>query len=208
MRSVFLSLCLSGLLAMVAGAPAALAQTAPPMISPAPQRVGGQTFAATARVGDALLQLNGVGMRAALIYKVYATGLYLPHRVDNPAAAYAEPGAKRIEMRMLMDAPAAEFAKAFDKGLAKSLSPEQLLAMKDRIDAFDRIVLDLAQLKDGDVILLDYLPDRGLVLTYNGKVRGAPVAGADLYQAFLAIFLGERPVDKKMKSGLLGLLAY
>jgi len=38
----------------------------------------------------------------------------------------------------------------------------------------------------------------------NGKPVGAPVPGADLYAAMLNIFIGDRPVDAKMKAGMLG----
>ncbi|MDH4290227.1 MAG: chalcone isomerase family protein, partial [Aquincola sp.] len=33
---------------------------------------------------------------------------------------------------------------------------------------------------------------------------GDPVAGEDLYAALLLCFLGDRPVDKELKAGLLG----
>ena len=183
---------------LVAAMPAAQAAPLPPVT------VDGQVFAGNVRVAEADLLLNGTGMRAAFIYKVYAAGLYLPRRLSTPAAIYGEPGPKRLQLRMLMNGPAEEFAKAFNKGLAKSLTPEQIAAMKDRIDAFDRTLREIGDLHKGDVIDLDFLPARGLALTLNGKPRGTPVPGADLYTALLAIFLGDRPVDKALKTGLLG----
>jgi hypothetical protein len=54
------------------------------------------------------------------------------------------------------------------------------------------------------VVDLDWLPGRGLQLSLNGKPRGAPIPGEDLYAALLRIFVGERPADPEMKIGLLG----
>ena len=150
------------------------------------------------------LQLNGVGLRAAFIYKVYLAGLYLPSRAATGAAAIAEPGPKRLQVRLLMDGPSDEFAKAFTGGIAKRTPADQVAAMKDRIDAFDRTLRSVGKVRKGDVVDLDYTPAAGLTMAVNGKAFGAPVPGADLYAALLNIFVGDRPVDARMKAGMLG----
>ena len=163
-----------------------------------------QTFPAGATVGGTPLQLNGVGLRAAFIYKIYLAGLYLPARAATGPEVFAEAGAKRLQVRMLMDGPSDEFAKAFTGGIAKRTPADQVAAMKDRIDAFDRTLRSVGNVRKGDVVNLDYAPAVGLTMTVNGRPCGAPVPGADLYAALLQIFVGERPVDAKMKAGLLG----
>jgi Chalcone isomerase-like len=65
-------------------------------------------------------------------------------------------------------------------------------------------VRGLVKLKKQDVIDLDFIPGKGLVLSRNGAVRGAPIAGDDLYAALLRCFIGVRPADAEMKVGLLG----
>jgi len=163
-----------------------------------------QTFPAQASVAGAPLQLNGVGLRAAFIYKVYLAGLYLPAKAATGADALAQPGPKRVQVRMLMDGPSDEFAKAFTGGIAKRTPAVQVAAMQDRIAAFDRTLRSVGKVHKGDVVDLDWLPSEGLAMRINGKPVGAPVPGADLYGAMLAIFVGERPVDAKMKAGMLG----
>ena len=170
----------------------------------APITLENQTFPGDAQVAGTALQLNGVGLRSAFIYKVYLAGLYLPARASDGAAVLAQDGPKRLQVRLLMNGPSDEFAKAFTGGIAKRTPADQVAAMRDRIDAFDRTLREIGDLRKGDVIDLDYLPARGLALTLNGKTRGTPVPGADLYSALLAIFLGDRPVDKALKTGLLG----
>ena len=163
-----------------------------------------QTFPGEASVAGTPLQLNGVGLRAAFIYKVYLAGLYLPTRAATGAAAIAEPGPKRLQVRLLMDGPSDQFAKAFTGGIAKRTPADQVAAMKDRIDAFDRTLRSVGNVRKGDVVDLDYTPAAGLTMAVNGKPYGAPVPGADLYAALLNIFVGERPVDARMKAGMLG----
>ena len=163
-----------------------------------------QTFPADARVAGTALQLNGVGLRAAFIYKVYLAGLYLPAHAATGQEVFAQSGAKRLQVRLLMDGPSDEFAKAFTGGIARRTPADQAAAMKDRIAAFDRSLRSVGKVSKGDVVNLDYAPGVGMTMTVNGKPVGAPVPGPDLYAALLAIFVGDRPVDAKMKAGMLG----
>ena len=176
----------------------------PSAYAAAPVTLESQTFAGNASVAGTPLQLNGVGLRAAFIYKVYLAGLYLPTRAATGPEALAETGPKRVQVRMLMDGPSDEFAKAFTGGITKRTPADQVAAMQDRIDAFDRTLRSVGNVKKGDVVNLDYAPAVGLTMTVNGKAFGAPVPGADLYAALLGIFVGDRPVDPKMKAGMLG----
>ena len=163
-----------------------------------------QTFPADASVAGTPLQLNGVGLRAAFIYKVYVAGLYLPTRAATGPEALAESGPKRLQVRLLMDGPSDEFAKAFAGGIARRTPADRVAAMSDRIAAFDRTLRSVGNVRKGDVVNLDYAPAVGLTMTVNGKPFGAPVPGADLYAALLGIFVGDTPVDARMKSGMLG----
>jgi hypothetical protein len=163
-----------------------------------------QTFPGQAKVAGTDLELNGAGLRAAFVYKIYVAGLYLPKKTASGADVLADPGPKRLQVRMLMDGPSSEFAKAFTGGIRKRTPADQVAAMQDRIDAFDQTLRAVGDVKKGDVVDLDYAPDAGLTLTVNGKPYGQPVPGADLYAALLNIFVGDNVQDQKLKAGLLG----
>jgi len=105
---------------------------------------------------------------------------------------------------MMREAGAEVFVKAFHGGIEGNSSEAERAQLAERMAAFDRNMRSLVKVKQGDIVDLDYVPDRGLVLSLNGRVSGEPVPGEDLYAAVLKIFVGERPVDKKMKVGLLG----
>lgn len=166
--------------------------------------ISGQRFDDRIRLGDADLQLNGLGLRAELWLEGYAAGLYLTTRASTPDQVLAEAGPKRVRLKMMVDVPAREFNKAVEVGVRRNTSPSEHEAVRERIARFVNTIAVVGMVKKGDVIDLDYLPGRGLVLSINGTPQGEPIPGADLYAAVLKIFLGDRPVDRELKSGLLG----
>lgn len=170
----------------------------------AQKTVEGQTFDASVTLGGSALVLNGTGVRAAAWLKGYAAGLYLQRRAATPEEVLATPGPKRLQLRLLHDVPAVEFVKAIDKGIARNVPPAQQPALDQRRATFDGQVQALQQVRKGDVVDLDFEPGRGLRLSVNGRARGEPVAGEDFFGAVLLIFIGPRPVDAKLKAGLLG----
>lgn len=184
------TLILPLLLAVVVGAQAAV--------------IEGQQFDDRIRLADTELVLNGVGLRAVAWFKGYAAGLYLAQKAGTAEAALATKGPKRLRMKMMVEVESKEFVKAFDKGMQRNLDEAGRAELADRIERFDRTVAALAVLRKGDVIDLDWLPERGFVLSVNGKPRGEPFAGEAFYAAILKIYIGKEPVDKKLRAGLLG----
>ncbi len=170
----------------------------------APQKIEGYTFAGEVSVANSTLHLNGVGVRQVAWFKGYAAGLYLTQMTNDQAKVLAMPGPKRISMRMLIDAPSEEFAKAFTKGVTRNTPPDQLAGVQERMQKFDATVRGIGKLKKGDVVEVDWRPGQGTVALVNGKQFGQPVPGEDMYLAMLKIYIGDKPTDLKMKSGLLG----
>lgn len=153
--------------------------------------------------GSSLL-LNGVGKRAVSILRGYVAGLYLSRKASTPDAVYATGGPKRVQIRMLLDVGAEEFVKAVNKGVGRNCSEAEKEALASRLPLFTANLQSVGKVYKKDLINIDYLPEQGTVLFVNGKQWGQAVPGEDLYIAFLKVFLGERPVDKRLKAGLLG----
>jgi hypothetical protein len=164
----------------------------------------GQPIATSAEVAGSDLQLNGVGYRGWKIYKAYVAALYLPHKTTAPTDVLAQQGPKRVQLRLLVGGSASYFADAFTGGIKKRVTPAQFEEMKDRIDAFDKLVRGLGDVKKGDVVNLDFVPDTGLVMTLNGKSMGQPIPGADLYTAMLKIWVADDARDKGLRAAMLG----
>lgn len=166
--------------------------------------IEGQRFDDRIRLADVDLALNGVGLRAVAWLKGYAAGLYLPQKASTPAAVIAQKGPKRIQLKMMVDVGSEEFRKAWDKGMTRNHSAAEYEPMRERIARFSATIGAIGKLKKGDVIDLDFLPGKGLQLSLNGKPRGEPLPGEDLYAGLLKIFVGNVPVDARLKAGLLG----
>ena len=167
--------------------------------------VDGHRFDDRVRVADTDLVLNGIGFRAVLMFKAYAAALYMTEKADKPAGVLAVKGAKRIQIKMLLDVDAKEFSKAVNVGIPRNSTEEETAALKDRMDQFDLSIDAIGKIRKGDMVTLDFVPGKGLVFSLNGVVKGQPIAGADFYAGVLRIFVGDKPVDQKLKAGLLSL---
>jgi hypothetical protein len=167
-------------------------------------RVDGMDFPDRMTLGGQEVLLNGVGFRAVLIYKGYAAGLWLTSKASTASQVQATPGPKRLQMRMLVDVPAPEFSKAFDKGVRRNTPAAELPALVERMAKFHAQIDALQGVKKGDVVDLDFLPESGTTMKVNGRVRGATIPGDDFYAALLRVFIGQRVSDDELRAGLLG----
>ena len=183
---------------------APLAQAAEP-----PVRIDNVSLDSRLQLGGQLLRLNGAGtfapLKAFAWVKGYVAALYLVDKAGSHEQVLASNGAKRLQMRMLLDVPVAEFVKAFHKGVGRNTPQDQQPALAERMERFDQMIRPLGKVLKGDAINIDYLPGRGMLLSHNGRELGAAIAGDDFYEALLGVFIGPKPVDDTLKAALLGL---
>ena len=182
-----------------------LALAGPPLAAAEPATsAGGVNFEPRVQLAGQALVLNGTGVRQVAWFKGYAAALYLPQRATTADTVVAQPGAKRLQMRLLVDVPTAEFIKAFDKGIERNSSAEQRAQLAARAAQFDAQLKTLNQVKKGDVVNLDFMPGQGLRFTLNGRTVGDAIPGEDFYGALLRVFIGAQVSDNKLRAGLLG----
>ena len=165
----------------------------------------GQRFEDSTQLASQELKLNGLGMRAVFIIKGYVAGLYLIDKASTSQQVSAMIGPKRLQLRMLRAAGPDDFNKALVSGIRKNATEAELAQLNDRIGQLEHTISTIGATVKGDVINLDFVPGLGTTLTVNGAVKGSKIAGADFYEAVLGIFVGDRPVDARLKNGLLGL---
>ena len=164
----------------------------------------GQQFDDTVVLGQHKLQLNGLGLRGVAWLKAFVAGLYVTTPSRDAAALLAETGPRRLRLKIMLQAPSNELTKSLLRRVKRHETPEVQARLADRLALFAQQLDSLGQLMPGDVVDMDYLPGKGLVLSRNGKAAGKPVVGDDLYRAVLQIFVGEHAIDPRMKQGLLG----
>ena len=164
----------------------------------------GQEFDDTIRLSNRDLRLNGLGVRRILFIKAYVAALYVGERVGSSLEVALMPGPKRLQLRMLQNAGPDDFTSALVAGIRKNTSDAEQVRLGDRIAQLQHTIERIGRTAKGDNITLDYLPEFGTRLAVNGVSQGQAIAGADFFDALLGIFAGDKPVDSRLKKGLLG----
>lgn len=166
--------------------------------------VGGLKFDDGAKVAGKDLKLNGAGMRTRFGFKVYALVLYLPEKKDTPAGVLESSGPRRFSLGLLREVTGDELGQAFIAGITANTDKAERSKFVNQLAQFGEAFVNIPQGKKGDVITVDWVPDTGTVMTYNGKSIGEPMKDIAFYNAVLKIWLGEKPVDSSLKPQLLG----
>ena len=166
--------------------------------------VAGVKFDDKATVGAGDTVLNGAGMRKRAFFKVYAIALYLPQKQATAADVLAARGAKRIAIVTLRELTAEQFVDALLEALRKNHDEAALVALQPRIDQFRASMMSIVNAPEKSVVNLDWLPDSGTRLSFNGTARGGDIPGEDFYRALLRIWIGDKPAQDDLKEHLLG----
>ena len=154
------------------------------------------------QAGGTPLVLNGAGIRKKFFFKVYVAALYLPQRQSDAKKILDMDVPRGVQMDILYSKVDREkFVEGWNEGFAANLSEAQMKSLRARLDRFNAMFETLVE---GDRILLDYLPGEGTRVTIKGQVKGV-IEGQDFNRALLAVWLGDAPVTRHLKTALLGL---
>jgi len=150
---------------------------------------------------DTMIKLNGIGMRTKFIFDIYVGALYLEKPAKTRDEVQAQTGPNRVLMHFVYSEVAAEkLVAGWNEGFEENTTSEQFKAIKDRIDQFNAMFVTV---KEGDVVMLDYIPGKGTSVNIKGDKKGV-VKGEDFNKALLDIWLGEEPADDDLKDAMLG----
>lgn len=147
------------------------------------------------------LVLNGAGIRKKVFFNIYVGALYLEEKSTDADNILNSGKSNRVLMHFIYDGVSKKkITDGWNSGFEKNLSPETLATLRPRINEFNAMFTDT---RAGDRIFLDYVPDKGTLVTINDTQKGI-VAGSDFNRALLGIWLGEKPVTSSLKNALLG----
>jgi Chalcone isomerase-like len=165
--------------------------------------VGGIKFDPEVTVGGQKLQLNGAGLRIRVVFRVYAAALYTPSKAAKNEDVL-KPGLKRLQMVALRDVKGDEFGKLFTRAMEDNASRDEFSKSINSVIRMGQIFADAKQFAKGDVIILDFVPNTGLVVTHKGKPLGDAFKEAEFQSLMLKIWFGPKPVDNELRKALLG----
>ncbi|HJV87477.1 MAG TPA: chalcone isomerase family protein [Noviherbaspirillum sp.] len=166
--------------------------------------VGGVKLEDSVRVANQELKLNGAGIRSWAIFKVYAAGLYLPEKKKTVQDILASNGPRRMRMVLLRDISSDEMGQAFMDGLNKNSDKTEKAKFVNQTVKMGEIFASIPALKAGDTITNDWIPGSGMHVLVNDKRVGDILPDVAFYNAFLKIWLGEKPADSSLKQALIG----
>lgn len=210
MRNSFAGL----LLALGLGAGTAFAADAPtapaaPAAStaaavPADIQVGDVTFAGSFPLAGKTLLLQGAGLRQIVFFKVYGAALYVEKHAASTADVFAADAPRAVRLGLLRHVKGADFIEALESGLDANLTAEGKQAITNELNQLKDLMRAIGDVKEGDMVDFEYAPESGTTLRLNGKPVGPSIAGKALYDAVLAIWIGDRPIDDRLKNAMMG----
>lgn len=150
--------------------------------------VAGVNIADTTDVNGQKLVLNGAGLRKKFVIKVYTGALYLPAKQSNPAAILGADTPRRMVMHFVYDVDKEKIAEAWEEGLEAN-TPN---ASADVKAAFKNLSAWMEDMKEGQELVMTYVPGTGTTIVVNGKVKGT-LAGKAVNDAILSTWIGAKP---------------
>ncbi|MFZ6646293.1 chalcone isomerase family protein [Undibacterium sp. TJN25] len=190
--------------ALLTGVAASCMVLAAPAVQAAGMEVAGVKLDDTAHVANTELKLNGAGIRYKAIFKVYVAALYLTSKKATVPDVLASQGPRRVTIVMLRDLSNEEFGRGFMSGIQQNTEKSEKMKLTGQFLRFGELFASVPELKKGDVMVLDWIPSVGSVVSLNGKRMGEPYPDIAFNNALLRIWLGESPVDKSLKKAMLG----
>ena len=165
--------------------------------------VAGLTIPERVKVGNAGLVLNGTGIRTRAFFNVYAGALYLPEKKTAAADALAVRGPKRVALHLLRDLTAEQVGGALND-LGVTMTEAERESFKGHMADLKATMESVGAAKEKSIVTLDFVPGTGLRIALDGVQKGKTIEGEDFYRALLKLWLGDKPVDRSLKSGMLG----
>ena len=126
--------------------------------------------------------------------------LYLPAKQSDAAAILAADTPRQMVMQFVFSVGKDKIAEAWDEGLEDN-TPNASAEVKT---AFKTLASWMEDIKDGQSIVLTYLPSIGTTVEVNGKVKGT-LPGKAVSDAILNTWIGPKPgPGDDFKNGILG----
>lgn len=149
------------------------------------------------------LVLNGAGVRTKIIFKVYVAALYVSQKQTTAGAILSDTNSQRVALHMLRELSDEKLLSAFNEAIEANHTPAELSALAAPLKQMADIFHQVKEVREGDVITLDYGAASGTQISVNGTPRGT-IAGEAFHRALLKIWLGNKPVQDDLKKSLLG----
>lgn len=165
--------------------------------------IGGTTQAELSKqlkIGDQTIQLNGAGKRTKTFIQIYESGLYLmkPSRDAQSIISADELMAIRVKITSGF-VSRASLVSSLQESLNQSTGGNIAEIEKETQMFMDALKDDV---KKNDIYDFVNVPNKGLYILKNGKIKGN-IPSKAFKQALFGIWLSNSPVDKNLRQAML-----
>ncbi|TPN89266.1 chalcone isomerase family protein [Aquimarina algicola] len=171
------------------------------------------TATAQIRIGKAILpyeekfdnvelKLNGAGLREMLWVDLYAGGLYLQNKNNDPKKILEANETMAIKLNIVSAfVTQKKLIKAINEGFERATFGNTK-PLQDRIKKITTLLSE--PIVKNDIFDLVYIKDKGVKVYKNQKELGI-IEGRDFKYALFKVWLGEEPASEAVKKGMLGI---
>lgn len=153
------------------------------------------------------LVLNGVGVRKRGYFKSNLVALYLPEKMSKVEAVMRLDGPRRIQLHLLRDFTTSTIARIFVADFKQAATEAEFKQLINEVAEIGAIYSNIKRVENGDVVNIDWVPNVGVVTTYNDQpLNNKPINNELVYRIYLRMYLG-KGMTEEVRSSLLGLKA-
>jgi len=150
------------------------------------------------------LHLKGHGIRTKWLMNIYTAGLYLEKDITeiNKDAQWLVHADSPMAIRLVVmrdNLDSQRIMASTRQGFESSNGGPQP-QLQDKLEQM--LTMYQEKVNKGDVFVLHYQPNTGLVISKNGEISNT-ITGLSFKQAVFNIWLGDKPIQRRLKQQLL-----
>lgn len=166
--------------------------------------VGGLKIEDSIAIYNNTLVLNGAGAVVNGKNQMFVAKIYAKQKFSTVAQLFSTPGPKRLVITATKEIDTAPIMKQFNRNVETMSDKNDMAKLVPGLMALGKIFGTYKTIKPGESLIFDWAPYAGLVMYMDGKLLGEPFKDAEFFRAAMAIWMGEPPVDAKLRDALLG----
>ena len=156
---------------------------------------------ASMQLGEEKLVKNGAGNRTKMFLSLYDCGLYLNQKSTNAKAIIASENSMAVRLKITSKfVSQAKMVAALNDGFTASTGGNTK-AISAEITKFKACFSDA--IKMNDEFVLAWVSGSGVVV-YKNNVQKGVINSLELKKALFGIWLGDNPIDRGLKTAMLG----
>ncbi len=151
------------------------------------------------------LVLNGAGVVSTGKTQLYIVKIYAKKKFASVDQLFQVPGPKRLVITaMAKEFDTAPIMKLFNRNVESQADKTDMAKLVPGLMSLGKIFGTYKAIKPGESLIFDWAPYAGLVMYMDGKLLGEPFKEPEFFRAAMSIWMGESPMEPKLRDALLG----